>query len=512
MELYLKVCKLRKVILENIDIYKIIIDQFKSPRNYILLFFCIIFCLISLVNHYNYRTYAFDLGIYNNCLYQYGHFHKNHYPYLHSMFTNFLSDHFSLYTVILSPLYYIFGTPTLLLIQIISILFGSVGVYKIVKIKSESLFLPEIAMIHYLCFFGIYSALSFDYHDNVVSAMLMPWFLYYFNTNKVKHTILFAILIVIGKENMPIWLSFVCFGLFILFFKDKSKRNLALIIAITSIIYMIIIIKLIMPAMDPMVAKNGYDAFHYSVLGTNSNEIISNLTHQPLKIFNAFFTNHLEYLPELAKIKSELYICLIYSGGILLLFKPQYLIMLIPIIAQKVLNDDFGKWGINYHYSIEFTPIIVIGFYDVLMNTKIKKIRLFLAIIGCLLTMYVTKVKIGNRFSLYYNKINTSFYIKEHYQCEFDKKEVKRVMKLIPENANLSSLSVFAPHLSFRKNIYQYPDVHDAEYVLLAASTTNSAFPLTGDKLKVKIQEFIESPNWDTISSSNGIYLFKKTK
>lgn len=488
---------------------KIILDQFKMPRNYILLFFCIIYCLISLVNHYNYRTYAFDLGIYNNCLYQYGHFHKNHYPYLHYMFSNFLSDHFSLYTVILSPFYYVFGTSTLLLVQIASILFGSIGVYKIVKKRTESRFLPEIAMIHYLSFFGIYSALSFDYHDNVVSAMLVPWFLYYFDTNKIKQTILFAVLIVIGKENMPLWLSFVCFGLFILYFKDRVKRNLALIIAFSSIIYMIIIIKLIMPAMDPMVATNGYNAFHYSILGNNLSEMISNLIYSPSKIINAFYYSHLESFPELTNIKRELYICLLYSGGIILLAKPQYLIMLIPIIAQKVLNDDFGKWGINAHYSIEFAPIIVIGFYDVLLSIKRKKIRLFLAIIGCLLAIYVTKVKVDNRFSLYYNKINTSFYSKKHYLCEFDKKEVKKVMKLIPENANLSSLSVFAPHLSFRKNIYQYPDVHDAEYILLA-STTQNAFPLKADELEVKIQELKESQQWETISSSKGIYLFRK--
>ena len=99
----------------------ILITELKKPKNYILLFFCFIYCLISLVNHYNFRTYAFDLGIYSNCLHQYGHLHKNHYPYLHNLFTNFLADHFSLYTVLLSPLHYIFGTSTLLYIQIISI-------------------------------------------------------------------------------------------------------------------------------------------------------------------------------------------------------------------------------------------------------------------------------------------------------------------------------------------------------------------------------------------------------
>ncbi len=490
--------------------YKLLIDKIITPKNGILLLFGIIFSLISIVNHYNYRTYAFDLGIYNNCLYQYGHFHKNHYPYLHYMFTNFLSDHFSLYTVILSPLYYLFGTPTLLIVQILSVLFGAVGVYKIVKTRFNQPYIAELAMIQYLAFFGIHSALAFDYHDNVVSAMLIPWFIYYFDSGKTKLTILYAILIVIGKENMPIWLAFVCFGLYLLNFKDKSKRNFALLLAFSSIVYVIIIIKLVMPAMDPIMAKNGYNAFKYTILGNNLHEIISNLIHNPLKIFNALFFNHLQQVSYLQDIKMELYSCLLLSGGWMLLFKPQYLIMLIPIIAQKVFNDDFGKWGISNHYSVEFAPIIILCFYDGISHFNSSKIKLALASVVCFLTIKVTYDKMEIRDSFYYSKYNGCFYIKEHYQCEFNRKEVKRVMKLIPSDANLSALNVFAAHLSFRKNIYQFPDVHDAEYILLA--TTNTSYPITGQELEIKIREYKASPNWETISSSKRIYLFKKRK
>jgi uncharacterized membrane protein len=487
---------------------EIVINQFKVPKNYILLLFAIIYCLISIINHYNYRTYSFDLGIYNNCLYQYGHFHKNHYPYLHYMFTNFLADHFSLYTVILSPLYYIFGTPTLLFVQILSILFGGIGVYKIVKKRFTEPFLPEIAMVHYLSFFGIYSALSFDYHDNVVSAMFVPWFLYYFDSKKIKMTILFAILIVIGKENMPIWLAAICLGLLFLNYKEKTKRNLAIVLMFASIIYFIVILKIVMPSMDHLMAERGYNAFQYNVLGGNLNEITSNLINQPQTIFKALFFNHLENTPELEHVKSELYICLLLSGGWMLLFRPQYLIMLVPIIAQKVFSDDFGKWGINAHYSIEFTPIVIIGFYDGLKYVNNKKAKIALAVFACFFTIKTTYDKMETREAPYYNKTNGCFYIKEHYKYEFHKDEVKQAMSLIPEDANLSSLNVFAAHLSFRKNIYQFPDVHDAEYVLLA-STPNS-YPIRGAELEVKIKEYKNSEDWETLYDSKGIYLFKK--
>lgn len=426
------------------------------------------------------------------------------------MFNNFLADHFSLYTVILSPLHYIFGSYTLLYVQIFSVLAGSVGIYKLIQFRYNTYLLPEIAMMHYLAFFGIYSALSFDYHDNTVSAMLLPWFFYYFDKKNIKWTSVFAILIVIGKENMPLWLGFVCAGLFLLNYKDKLKRNMSLIIGIASMIYVILIIKVVMPALDDSMAKNGYNAFKYNVLGANGHEIFVNITQHPILIFKALFYNHLPQYPELDNIKKELYLCLLYSGGFMLFFRPQYLIMLIPIVAQKVFSDDFGKWGINNHYSIEFTPIIVICFYDGISYLKNKKIIYVSAIIGFISTALLSQNKIEKRHSIYYNMKNMVFYSKEHYEMEFNRKELKRVMALIPEDANLSASTMFCPHLSFRKNIYQFPDVHDAEYILLANS--ENAFPLKVEEVEAKIQEYRQSPEWETISASKRIYLFKKRK
>ncbi|MBK6833057.1 MAG: DUF2079 domain-containing protein [Bacteroidetes bacterium] len=482
-------------------------NSLSKPVFYILLFFTIVYILLSYINHINYRTAAFDLGIYNNCLYQYGHFHKNHYPYLHYMFDNFLSDHFSLYTVILSPLHYVFGNETLIYIQIISVLFGAFGVFKIVQFKSNIKFLPEIAMIHYLCFFSIYSALSFDYHDNVISAMLVPWFFYYFISGKNKMAILFAVLIVIGKENMPLWFSFICLGLFLLNYKDRPKRKLAFILSISSIVYALVVIKLIMPNIGTIKHDGGYYHFKYSILGNSLGEMISNFIHHPLKIIKAIYYTHLVG-PELRGIKMELYKCLAFSGAVLLLRKPAYILMLVPIVAQKVFSDDFGKWGINVHYSIEFAPIVIIGFYDVLTTIKFDKVKMPLAIMFAILTGYTTYSKMEKRESIYYNRVNGDLFMAKHYTSEFDKDEVKRVMKLIPQDAKLSSLTYFAPHLSFRKDIYQFPDVHDAEYIFIA--NCELPYPLIASQMNEKINFYLASEEWETVSKDKGIYLFRK--
>ena len=294
------------------QILNTITNELKHIRFYIYLLFTLLYCLLSLVNHYNYHTYAYDLGIYNNSIYQYGHLLNNHHSYLHASVTNFLGDHFSLYTIILSPLHYIFGTYTLLYVQIASILFGGAGIYKLVKNWYPTSFLPEIALFHFFCFYGIFSALSFDYHDNVVGTMFVPWFLYYLHNNKLKYAAIVALLIVISKENMALWLFCICLGLVFLYKKDKQKRNFAIITGISAIIYAAIIISIVMPSM----VKPGASASHfqYSILGNNLGELFETLIYKTKYIARALFCN-VTIDSYVDGVKEETYTCLLLSGG-----------------------------------------------------------------------------------------------------------------------------------------------------------------------------------------------------
>lgn len=136
--------------------------------------FGIIYSLISIVNHYNFRTNALDLGVYTNALYDYIHFQINDSTIFKETTENLLSDHFNLHLILFSPLSLIFKTYTLLLIQIFFILLGGLGIYKyFVLTKNTKLALT--AALYFYIFFGVFSALSFDYHNIVIAASLVPW-------------------------------------------------------------------------------------------------------------------------------------------------------------------------------------------------------------------------------------------------------------------------------------------------------------------------------------------------
>lgn len=420
-------------------------------------------------------------------------------------FTNILSDHFSLYPIIVSPLYWIFGSYTMLIFQIIAILFGGIGVYKYFTFKRpENDWLPLLAMIHFFSIWGIYSALAFDYHDNVVAAMIVPWFFIAFEKGNKKLSVLLLLLILIGKENMALWSSFICAGLVLLNYKNKDKRNLAAFLAILSCIYFIVAVKLVIPSLAN--ANRVYRHFNYAALGSNFTEAFTTIFTKPVYTFKLLFKNHLNNADTYG-IKKELHYMVLLSGGFVLLLRPQYLVMLIPIYAQKLFNDDFSIWGLNSQYSIEFVPILSIALFNWIGSLKTDK-KIPLAILFCAMTFVATISSLDHRLSLWYNADNSRFYSPSHYKTDYDVTKINEALKLIPDSAKVSASSQIVPHLSFRNYIYQYPDGSDSDYIVLLM--TDNTYPLTKDELTKKIDEQKNSGKYELIYDENLLMIFRK--
>jgi uncharacterized membrane protein len=475
---------------------------------FVFVFFALIFSSISLVNHYNFRTFGWDLGINNNAIFDYAHFRWNDCMIMQPSFTNVLSDHFSLYPILVSPFYWVFGTWTMLIFQILAILFGGLGIHKYVLKLTKNETLSHLALIHFFTIWGIYSALSFDYHDNVVAAMFVPWFLYYFEQEKWKLSILFFILIIIAKENMALWATFIGFGSAwkYAFEKNRRKMLISFLFAFAAVIYFVLVIKVFIPAL----ATPGRDYLHnsFNALGSNFGEVAINIIKHPLKTFELLFINH-SGDPAFNGIKTETYFAILLSGGVALFIAPEFLIMLIPIIAQKVFNDIPIRWGISVHYSIEFAPILVLGLYTALY--KIKKWQIPLASISLAVSVISCISFLDHRTSEYYNKENSQFYKKSHWVRDFNVGEAHRLLAKIPADAKVSAQSSLCPHLAFREYIYHYPFIGDANYIALIPAEMNK-YPLNDQTYHKAIDDFLASGEWQIAEKNEAIIILKKIK
>jgi len=470
------------------------------PEKYLaVLVFAVIYSLISLVNHYLFRTYALDLGLYSNALYDYAHFQWNDSTTFKPEPQNLMGDHFDFYLMLYSPLVWIFGSYTLLIIQIASILFGGLGVYRYFK---ENRVLAINAMVFFYSFFGVYTALSYDFHDSVVVAMLVPWLFVFTKERKMKWAVFFICLLLLGKENSGLWIAFICFGLSILNWKERKWRFLFIISEFSSLVYFVILMKIIMPALAP---DGAYPHFDYTVLGGTIDQALKHLVQHPIDSFHLFVSNFRD--PLAGDTKLDLLLYLFFSGMALLVLRPAYLLMLVPIFFQKFFHDDINIWGAGFHYCIEFTPILAIGIFEVIDKLKKEPFKRVAGEILIVLVMVTTTKRLSDQY-LYAPNNNLNFLSKDHYKKEYNVKPVYAAFKLIPKDAVVSCQSNLVPHLANRDFCYMYPMMKDAEYVILAKK--DIPYPLSDSLFRVEIQNFQSSKKWVKLVDNQEVLLVQR--
>ena len=459
----------------------------------------VLYCLISLVNHYLFKTYALDLGLYTHAVYDYAHFRSADCSMFKPLAQNLLSDHFDLYLPLLSPLVYVFGSYTLLIIQIVAALLGGWGVYKLISLHTEDDWMPILAAVVFFLSFGIIHAIAYDYHSNVLTAMMLPWLLYFLKRRKFLLSSLFVVLFVIGKENMSLWLFFISIALMWDYRKDKKTLWHLTVYALFSIAYFLIVNMLVMPRLG----GNGGGFARYAHLGDNYVDIAGRLLTHPLETLKMLFTNTGPF-SRFDGIKEEFYMCALATGMLLTLLKPNYLLMLIPLIAQKMLAIDPMFWGISMQYSVEFMPVIVISSFLVLIKLKRQRLRRILAFSLLLSTILTTFYTIGvPKSEVWLDQL--CVYQGRHYeQKDFDVHYAYEVIEMIPNDASVCAITPFVPHLAMRDEIRNFANTMDikTDYVLI----TEPYFEYERKGVLV----LKNRDEYETVATDGTIYLLKR--
>ena len=479
----------------------------------------VLFALISLVNHYLFKTYALDLGLYTHAMYDYTHFRVDDCSMFKAVPQSILSDHFDLYLIILSPLVLVFGSYTLLIVQIAAVLLGGWGIYKLIGLYTNDGLMPLLATACLFFSFGIIQAIAFDYHSNVLAAMMLPWLLYFFKKGRYGLSSLLVVLFVIGKENMSLWLFFVVVGLMWDYRKEKKALWHLVGYAVFSLAYFFVINMIVMPKLG----GSGGGFARYSYLGDSYTEIAKTLVTHPKLTLKLLFTSSIGWdsfaeiegnlnnpmiqtiiNPEYAGIKEEFYKCVLATGLILTILKPNYLFMLLPLIGQKMIACQPNFWGISFQYSVEFMPVLVIASFLVIIRLKKTLWRMLLAISLLISTILTTFYTIGvPKSKILVDQL--CVYQGRHYQQkDFDVRYAYEVIQMIPDEASVCAAPVFVPHLAMRESIKDFSVMRsvDTDYVLI----TDFYFGYKREEVLV----LKNRSEYETVATDGTIYLLKR--
>jgi uncharacterized membrane protein len=463
--------------------------------------FTLVYLLIVLVNHFCFRTYALDLGIYTNALYDYAHFQLNDAISFKTEAQNLLSDHLDLSLIFISPLAYLFGQYTLLLVQVASIILGGFGLTKWVEIKLDKSEWQAQVMLAFYFFFGVYSALSFVYHSNVLAACLLPWLLVLMHQKKWVKMYLIALLMLLTKESVALWLFGIAVFIAVSDWQIKTVRKHAVILMLGSVFYFYLAIVWMMPALS--ITKT-YSHFKYHVLGNTYAEALQFCFFHPFELVRILFVNTTHVLSN-QYVKLEFWLFILFSGAWALLFLPRYVLLLMVPLLSKMAYDDPAIWSIDCHYSIEFAPVLVM----LLAEFKKKFTTRFLPWPFLIALNALVTIRLMDHTVYLHDYQRLRLYQKGHFTRGYDLAPIYEALSKIPDTAVVSAQTAFMPHLAYRSKAYQFPIVKDAHWIIVSP-LEDVTYPLSLLDFSKTVSTYLLDSSWQVIYQRPEVILLHK--
>ena len=480
--------------------------------------FAILYFTTAIGNHYFFRTAAFDYGTYNFAFWDYAHFHISKCPVYYSENMNFLQDHFSLTLMYYVPVYWLLnwltGTYTLALIQVAMLLLGGWATYKLILFKTSDAWLGIAALLYYFLIQGHFSAFAGECNVAVISACFIPLFLYYFEIKKYVVATIFFALALLSRENIPLW--FISILLVVILWHRKDKKVLVLCISYIAValLYFVLLFTIIIPRLET--ADMHYRLFNYSALGNSPLEALSYILHHPLHTFKMLFVNQTSD-PENDGIKAEFYWVYLISGGFLIFLRPQYFIWFLPLLAQKMLNDEPGRWSIEWHYAIEVATMMPLTVFLVIPSLKNKRLMYITSIVVCIMTLSVTwyKMNSDNRAIRFSGTVKENVFDSKFFHPDYNVEKINKALALIPTDAKVSASASILSHLAQRKAIYVFPKITDplygdAEYIAAFSNFEYVDTNVSVSQYNHVLYNYVLSPSWTIIANEYPFILLKK--
>jgi len=451
----------------------------------------LVYASITFINHYNFRTYALDLGYYTQVSEAWMSGESPNTAGFEDPSQHALSNHFDLSQILFSPAVSLFGAWGLLLIQWLSILFGGYGLYRWTEHHNSKH--SFTLLLCFLGYFSVFQSLAYDYHSTVVACMLIPWYFLAIEKKRILLSWVLIISIALFREDLALFTFFITTGQLILHWKSTQQRKTLLAQSMITGVLFLVIITLIMPAFS-------------------DGEAISNLQYPSLQQFTLTCSSLLDILNQLffqkpeggiSSIKIEFWLAFLFSGGILMFKKPVYLFMLIPVLASKMLHVNPIFWGVGAHYSIAFAILTPLALTVIIGQSEHKAWRVI-----PLIVLAISFRLMDNPYSII-DRENIRFYQGQHYKRSFEVQEVRDFLNELPANSNVSVSSNIFPHLVGNHQVQLFPlGIEKVNYIVII--NEDDSYPLSDNELYEALQSLEADESWTATDHPTGLTVFKR--
>lgn len=414
--------------------------------------YLVYFLIASFLRYENFYTGRFDLGnmtqtVWNTSQGRIFQFSDS----TTTQIVSRLSFHADFLLILLTPFYFIWSDPrVLLLILTTALSIGAFFVYLIAKdiLKNKTLALTLAAA--YLLHPAIQYNNLYDFHAISLATTFLLGAFYFLLRKKILLTLIFLLLAGLTKEQ--VWTITGLFGIYMFFVNKTSFRKiLSIAFCLFSFFMFYFLISYAIPQ-----SRGGEEHFalsYFSDYGNTPTDIIKNIIFSPQKIIGTIFQkDQINYLKQLFG-----------PLGFVSFFSPIYLIFALPDLAINLLSNNPQLHQIYYQYTATITPFVFISAIFGIKNLmkffpKIpQSFFSFYLIITIYTAFYIWSPLPGSK--------NPS--INMFTKPQKNKEIINSYLAKIPPNASVSSTNNLGSHLSHRVEIFNVPaGIGRVDYVL----------------------------------------------
>jgi uncharacterized membrane protein len=461
---------LQKFSLENLE--KILSRKaYKIDLSWLLIGLAItvytaIFSFFTIMKYYSFRTYAWDLGIFNQAFWTTVHdgkFFYNTPELLINPSGSFFGIHFSPILFVVLPFYAILSTPeTLLVVQSFVLALGTIPLYKLVMhtVKYRTAGLVFVSV--YLLYPALEGINWFDFHVQSFLPLFFLSAMYFLEKQHWKGYFIFIFLSLICEEHATMIVLFI--GLFVMI---RHRNHLASVLKMRNLKDTVFLVSVITPIsailwyVMTLQVRNAFFPVNSAFLSTfkaSSNWSVLGITDPimiPLQIIlhpaNALFALSYDFLLKIG------YLLILFGP---LAFRPflkaKYLLPTLPWFSLSFFSNYIAYYMLFNQYTAYVVAFIfvaaVYSIRDNELSSPKKMKKPLLVFLLCGLIAFVLVSPLSPVVAMLYSDSGLKP-VTQHERLLYE------VLGYVPPNASIITHNNLFPQVSSRINAYATPTI-----------------------------------------------------
>ena len=405
------------------------------------------YALYSVWEHNHFLT-DFDLAIFDQAVWNYSQFQT---PTITTIDppVNMLGDHFSPLLILISPLYWIWSDPRMLLIAqgvLVAASIVPVFLYSRPRLGRVGAYL---LCVGYTVFWGVGAAIGFQFHELAFTPLLVALCILFADRRQWGAFFVSVGLLLMVKENMSVLVVFI--GLWLI--SGREFKFGAITVAAGAIAYF-----LILHVMIPAFSGEEYTHWTYTDLGPDAGSALQTSLTRPDVPLGLLVDDSTKRLT----------LALLFLPFLGLTLCSRLAILCIPLVGQQLLSDFPQYWSTEFHHWLPIVPVLAMGAADGFRNLTSRigsmderRVAIAGAVVGAVivaanLTIVARERLAGEGYDYQLTGIPLFAAIRSDFSLSQTSTDVskQRILDGIPDDATATVAAPLLPHLSQRREIY----------------------------------------------------------